>query len=462
MLSSDFEKNTNDIIPREYQKEAVRNWAKNNYVGIYVMATGTGKTLTAVLSVIELQKISNSFLTIILCPYVNLVEQWANEMNKNFFEPVLCYSKYSTWKHSLSAKISKMNRGIEKYPIAIISNSSFVLDDTQNLINRSKKDILIIVDEAHYAGSEILARYLDARFKYKLGLTATPQRYFDDLGTESIFNFFEKEVFSFDLKEAIEADFLTPYNYFPIKVYLNNEEFAEYRDFTEKIARIGIKSLDANQKAYKEILLQKRARILQGAANKYNELRKVINNYKESKNILVYCGSVDCTDEDSRNQIENVCKILGNEFGMKIGKYTYEESVDEREKILKMFESQNLLQALVAIKCLDEGIDIPCVETAIIVSSSSNPKEYIQRRGRVLRKFPGKEYSTIIDFIVVPPKVSKLLDTENIVVGILKKELKRVRDFSEIALNMVDSQKFIEDVIDEFGVTIQNGGKNDR
>lgn len=448
------------LKPREYQLEAIRNWKDNDYCGIFSMATGTGKTLTAILSWFELKKSKDSFLTLIICPYVNLVEQWADELEKFNFQPIICFSKHINWKNKASTKISQVNRGIDSNPVFIISNSSFVLDDFQEIINKCKKDILIIVDEAHYAGAENVSNYLDNRFIYRLGLTATPNRHFDDAGTSFIMSYFKKEVFSYDLKKAIDSGFLTKYYYYPIKVYLTNEEFFTYQEFSEKIAKIGTKDLNESQLAYKEILLQKRSKILQAASNKYDALRSVTQKYMNEHNILVYCGSVDSSEEDSKSQIKSVCSILGNEFGMSLAKYTYEESIEERKRILERFEKDSMLQALVAIKCLDEGIDIPSVQTAIIFSSSSNPKEYIQRRGRVLRKSEGKEFSNIIDFVVVPPKAANFYEYENAVGGIVSKELSRVSEFGSIAINANESIDFIASIKNEFGVTTKDGGKN--
>ncbi len=448
------------FVPRGYQIDAINKWCENNHCGIFSMATGTGKTLTAILSILKLKESNNSFLTIVLCPYVNLVDQWVKEFEKFSFAPIQCYSKYPGWKGKVSNKVSQLNRNVDNSPVFVMSNSSFVLDDTQDIINRCKKDIFIIVDEAHYAGAESLSKYLDQRFKFRLGLTATPNRYFDDSGTSFILRYFQGEVFTFDLRQAIEGGFLTPYYYYPAKVYMTNEEFFEYRDYSEKIAKIGSKNLNDSQIAYKEILLQKRAKIIYAAFNKLDKLREVISKYQNEKNILVYCGATDSTFEDSKSQIENVCKILGSEFGMSIGKYTYEESIEERSRILDRFENDKMLQALVAIKCLDEGVDIPSVQTAIIISSSTNPKEYIQRRGRVLRKFEGKEFSTIVDFVVVPPRISKHYDLENIVNSIITKEARRVKDFAELALNHKECDDFIDGMFTEFGVTNKNGGKN--
>jgi len=446
--------------PRGYQIDAINKWCENEFSGIFSMATGTGKTLTAILSILKLMESNKSFLTIILCPYVNLVDQWVKEVEKFSFSPIQCYSKFPGWKSKVSNKVSQLNRNVVNNPVFIMSNSSFVLDETQDIINRCKKDILIIVDEAHYAGAESLSKYLDQRFRYRLGLTATPNRYFDDAGTSFILKYFRGEVFSFDLKQAIEEGYLTPYYYYPVKVYMTNEEFFEYRDYSEKIARIGQENLSESQIAYKEILLQKRAKIIHAAFNKYDKLREVMSKYQYEKNILVYCGATDASSEDSESQIDCVCKILGTEYGMSIGKYTYEESIEERTRILDRFENDKMLQALVAIKCLDEGVDIPSVQTAIIISSSTNPKEYIQRRGRVLRKFEGKEFSSIVDFVVLPPKVAKLYDHESIVSSVITKEARRVKDFAELAINHTDCDNFINGMFTEFGVKNTNGGKN--
>ena len=256
-------------------------------------------------------------------------------------------------------------------------------------------DKLLVVDEAHNFGSPRLQKTLNDSYKYRLALSATLERHNDTLGTEKLYEFFEKKVIEYDLERAIKEGKLTPYKYYPILVYLDEEELEEYRNLSYEICkhiigRNGKKRLDP----YGEILAIERSRLIAGAKGKLTKLKEVITPYKDDNYMLVYCGATnvldpknDSSDTDTGDvrQIDAVVQILGNQLNMKVGKFTSNETIEERKEIKNAFENRDL-QGLVAIKCLDEGVNIPNIKTAFILASTTNPKEYIQRRGRVLRK----------------------------------------------------------------------------
>lgn len=315
--------------------------------------------------------------------------------------------------------------------------------------------ILLIIDEAHNAGTDTMKKCLSDKFKYRLGLSATPRRFRDEESTNFIYNFFGGEVFSFDLKTAIEKNFLTRYYYYPHTINLNEEEQEKYNELSLKIAQ-NIKEengkLIINDIA--KNLLIKRARLVAGASNKLNLLRNLMQNYKDKNYILVYCGAAKTLDETEmieERQIEKVCKILGNEFDMRIHKFTADESSEERENIIKMFSDGQTLQAIVAIKCLDEGVNIPAIQHAFIMASSTDPKEFIQRRGRVLRKYDGKKYAYIHDFITLPlnqysDKINNLVETE----------LKRVYEFNSLAENKLENNDLIDELVSNYKIPYEN------
>ena len=133
---------------------------------------------------------------------------------------------------------------------------------------------------------------------------------------------------------------------------------------------------------------------------------------------------------------------MGRELGYRVNTYTAENTLEERENIRQQFEKGEL-QGLVAIKCLDEGIDIPEIRQAVILASSGNPHQFIQRRGRVLRPLPQKKQAIIYDMIVLPPDLDRA--TWEVERNLLRKELKRFVEFAKIAQNAEEaSQKFME------------------
>lgn len=438
--------------PREYQIEAINNWKTNGYNGLLSMATGTGKTLTGLLGLTTLFNSEKKLASIIVCPYQHLVEQWAEDVRAFNINPVLCYSKYD-WKSQVYRKVKFINNDtIDNFTI-ITTNSTFTSSDMKEFISQIKCNILLIVDEAHNSSQGEMRLALDNKYKYRLGLSATPKKFRNDDATDFIYNYFGGEVYSFDLKRAIEENYLTKYYYYPHVISLTDEEQEQYNDLSTKIAQ-NIK--EENGKVilndFAKNLLIKRARLVAAASNKLLELRNLLGNYVNKNYILIYCGAAKTTDDDNGDevkQINKVCRILGNEFGISNHKFTAEESPDERKEIIDMFSDGKSLQAIVAIKCLDEGVNIPAIQHAFILASSTDPKEFIQRRGRVLRKYKDKEFAFIHDFVTVPSSYDY---TGNLV----ETELKRVYEFNELAFNKADNEELIDELVNNYNVDYES------
>lgn len=438
--------------PREYQIEAINNWKNNDFKGLLSMATGTGKTLTGLLGLTTLFNKEKKLASIIVCPYQHLVEQWAEDVRAFNINPVLCYSKYD-WKSQVYRKVKFINNNtIDNFTI-ITTNSTFTSTDMKEFISQIKCNILLIVDEAHNSSQGEMRIALDDKYNYRLGLSATPKKFRNEEATDFIYEYFGGEVYSFDLKRAIEEGYLTKYYYYPHVISLTDDEQEIYNDLSTKIAQ---NIREENGKViindFAKNLLIKRARLVAAASNKLLELRSLLSNYKDKNYILVYCGAAKTIDDDNDTeikQINKVCKILGNEYGISNHKFTAEESPDERKDIIDMFSDGKSLQAIVAIKCLDEGVNIPAIQHAFILASSTDPKEFIQRRGRVLRKYKNKEFAFIHDFVTVP---SSYEYTGNLVVT----ELKRVYEFNELAFNKSDNDDLIAELVNNYNVDYES------
>ena len=323
---------------RKYQDEAINAWKNNSFVGLLSMVTGTGKTLTGLYGWTELwkscEKLYKKLATIIICPYQHLVEQWAEDVRKFNVHPILCYSSYPTWKKRVYDRINLFNYGTISNFTIITTNATFVTEEMQNFINLIKGDIFVIVDEAHNAGTTTMKKNLDNRFKYRLGLSATPKRFRDEESTNFIYDYFGKEVYNFDLNRAIygpeEERCLTEYYYYPRIAELTEDEQEKYDELSLRIAQ-NIKEENGKiiiNELVKNLLI-KRSKIVAGARNKLNLLRTLMREYKDKNNILVYCGATNVSNDDNdetEKQIEKVCRILGREYGMKIRKFTAEES----------------------------------------------------------------------------------------------------------------------------------------
>lgn len=437
----------------EYQQGAITEWSKENFRGIFNMATGTGKTLTALGAVSYLSKVlADKLCVFIVCPYQHLVEQWCEDIRWFGVEPIICYSNYS-WKEDLKNKIRYFNIGVEKNFCVITCNATFSTPYMQEMVDKVKGNMCIIVDEAHNFGAKKQILCMKECFKYRLALSATLERHHDEKGTQALKDYFGKECINYPLSRAIAEDKLTPYYYYPIPITLDDDELYEYNNISEKISKI-LKGHDRNEPLPKsaEMLLIKRSRIIAGARNKLKKLYELMKEHKNDKNMLVYCGATKVYNNDYRDdfdddlevefdgkktrQIEIVVDMLGNKLGMSVNKFTSEENAEKRELLKTNFANGNL-QCLVAIKCLDEGVNIPGINTAFILASSTNPKEYIQRRGRVLRKAKGKQYAYIYDFITLPHELDGYVNpsTAYYELSLIKKEKERIDDFKSLAEN---------------------------
>lgn len=454
-----------DFKIRPYQESAIQNWKENGYCGIYDMATGTGKTLTALASIEQLFSDNHKRLgVVIVCPYQHLVEQWVEDIVRFGIKPIVGYSSSSqkSWKKNLAQAVRSFNLRVSDFFCFITTNASFVTKTVQDQIGILSEDIVFVVDEAHNMGATNYRRYLPDNIKYRLGLSATIDRHNDESGTTALAEYFGKKCIAYSLKDAIDSQMLTRYYYYPVLTYLDQDELSDYLSITGQLAKaIHKKNGKVVLTERAKQLLIKRSRVVAGARGKLPELQRQIAPHIDDKHILVYCGATTVRDEDdadfSKRQIDLVADLLGNTLNMRVGRFTSQESAQERAQIREAFAEGNALQVLVAIKCLDEGVNIPSIKTAFILASSTNPKEYIQRRGRVLRKFPGKEFAVIYDFITLPFPVNTIATQNSTIIdstkGLIKRELIRMMDFADIAENPSSTFDLVYDLKHGFNIS---------
>lgn len=464
----------------DYQKDAISVWVGENYRGIFDMATGTGKTFTGLGAISKLSEdLDDELAVIIVCPYQHLVEQWVEDIVKFNINPIIGYSSSSQkdWKNRLSkAVLDQKIRKDKRFFCFICTNATFTNKFVQDCINKIKSSILLVVDEAHNFGARSYAKLLDERFDYRIALSATLDRHRDEIGTELLYSFFGKKCIEYTLERAIDEDKLTHYKYFPVLVYLNEDELTGYEQLSYEMSKCIIKDKNGRFKLNKrgELLALKRSRIIAGAQEKLDALREQMQPYTKDNNILVYCGSTNVLDEsDDRisvdeseiRQIEAVTKILGNELGMEVARFTSQEDIETRKVIKEQFVKGDRLQAIIAIKCLDEGVNIPGIRTAFILASTTNPKEYIQRRGRVLRKAENKNYAEIYDFVTLPrplEDVSSLtLEQAQRDVSLVRNELARIKEFGRLADNSMVANELIWKIEETYNIHGEQTGGND-
>ena len=469
----------NEVDLYDYQKSAISVWVGENYRGIFDMATGTGKTFTGLGAIAKLSEdIGDGLAVVIVCPYQHLVDQWVEDIVKFNMSPIIAYSSspQKDWKKRLSkAVLDQKIRRDKQFFCMVCTNATFASDFIQSNINKIKSPVLLVVDEAHNFGARSYAGLLDDRFTYRLALSATLERHKDEEGTELLYRFFGKKCIKYSLERAIDEEKLTPYKYYPVLVYLSEDELGQYEQISYEMTKCIIKDKKGKYRLNKrgEMLALKRSRIVAGAQEKLEALKEEIKPYINDNNILVYCGAtnvaLDATDIDNDayygdvRQIEAVVHILGNELAMSVAKFTSEENAETRSLIKDNFQKGDGLQAIVAIKCLDEGVNIPGIRTAFVLASTTNPKEYIQRRGRVLRKAQGKSFAEIYDFVTLPrplDTVSSLtVEQANRDKTLVKNELARIREFGRLAINSMVAHDLIWDIQEAYHLTENDEGE---
>ncbi|WP_207002070.1 DEAD/DEAH box helicase family protein [Trinickia mobilis] len=433
---------------RSYQLEAIRNWVSANGRGILEMATGTGKTLTALAAAVSLYEQLGLKVLVVICPYRHLVTQWRDEAIKLGFDPLLAFESAQSWAETLKAELNDISVGEGGFLCVITTNATFASLTFQSLLPYFPTRSLLVADEVHNLGSKVFCDALPSQISLRLGLSATPERWFDPDGTNRLFDYFGQVLEPrLTLRKALELEVLVPYFYFPILIELTDIEQEEYLRLSAEIAKKA--GVDGELTEASKYLLLERARLVASAENKLHALRDLAQKLVKNEQMLFYCGDGSVESEVSNGvarQVDEVTRILGHEAGIRVAKYTSDESVAERESLRTQITSGQL-QGLVAIRCLDEGVDIPSVRTAVILASSTNPRQFIQRRGRVLRRAPDKENATIYDMIVVPPDSSDPTDAER---SLLRKELTRFAEFADLAINSGETRVAILELQKKF------------
>ena len=426
---------------RDYQQQAILSWLKNKGRGTLKMATGSGKTIIALAIATELyQKIGLQVL-LIICPYRHLVLQWSRECQRFNLNPICAMNKIDSWHKQLSNQLYNVASGEQKFLTVITTNFTFISERFKTLFRFFPAKTLIIGDEAHNLGSTRLEATLPRNIGLRLALSATPKRHYDDPGTEAVLKYFGKIIPpEFSLADAIKKKALVPYLYHPIFVELTESESFLYAKLTKRIGWNLSNNPNLETNDTLTSLLTKRSRLIGTAANKLEALKAIMKNRLQTSHTLFYCGDgyMDNYNSSYRRQIEAVTRILGKELGYRVNTYTSDNSLEEREQLRLQFD-RGELQGLVAIRCLDEGVDIPSIKTAVILASTTNPRQFIQRRGRILRPYPGKKNATLFDMIVIPPSLDR--ETWEIEKKLLQKELNRFIEFAELADNAAEARK---------------------
>lgn len=448
---------------RPYQIQAYNAWLKNGRQGIFAMATGTGKTITSLNCALEDYKIDGVYQLLILVPTIALVEQWIEEIALFDFKNVITvFSENPHWRQQIAKLEDKVSRGKKVSFIIVSTYQSFTNKDFLQILPQLPDSMLVIADEAHNIGSEsVKTIFRTLHIKKRIALSATPNRIYDEEGTAELESFFNDKppyVYNFPMSQAIEEGRLMEYCYYPKVAYLKKDEMKKYADISLQLLRLFDKSTGAYKDENKANKLKMdRKRILHKADDKmriYKEIIKDIGNDKlkycfvyvpegnkvfDSDEALLYSNSdFDIVRESyEESLIKKMLDLTKEVFpDTTCNIYTGENNKTERKTILQGFENGQI-NVLFAMKCLDEGVDVPRAEYGIFASSTGNPRQFIQRRGRLLRKHKEKTFAHIYDMVVVPDFRSPYYSKEfwQMERSLVKGELTRVAYFANLASN---------------------------
>lgn len=423
---------------RPHQKAALSAWGENKYCGIFKLATGSGKTVTALHAATRLsmsEYFPRGLCVVVAVPYQGLAEQWYEEMKLFNIKALLCYKSQSTWIQTLKNRVSEFNLSSTKTFMAVV-----VVNDTlkkQNFLNEIRKirteRLFFIGDECHNHANQKLLEILPEA-KLRLGLSATPWAKNEVDKGHMLKSYYGDIVSEYGLKDAIADKVLCPYEYFPVICEMNIEEADIFEGISATIAKM--ESIKENGGSINEDALMhlylKRTRLLGRLNSKLVALDKIVVKNGVLNHTLFYCGEgdIEIDSEDDETVINEVTKLL-HKRGWRTSKFTSEQTLSMRKLILKNFKNSEI-DALVSKRVLDEGIDVPACSQAFIMASSRNERQYIQRRGRVLRRAPNKEKAIIYDFVVRAPMERR---NQNCFITMMEQEMIRVEDFSSLSIN---------------------------
>jgi superfamily II DNA or RNA helicase len=421
-------------VPLPHQVGAISNWEEKGRRGILEHATGSGKTLTAILALDK--HLKGGGVGLVLVPSRLLHKQWAAEIARVLPDVVTLSAGagHHRWREAerLERFSSAQNQVGRRVILATMRTSS-----TEEFRRRLEggDHLMVVADEVHQLGSRENLKVLEIPSGARLGLSATPQRYGDPEGTQQLMEYFGGVVLPrVTLEDAIKSGRLVEYEYFPHPVHLRDREAEEWKRLTRLISHEICRqepradgSVALSERA--KLLLIQRSRIAKRAAEKIPLAVRVISaHFEQGQRWLVYCEDVE--------QLAQVRDALAASGRDTLEYHT--AMTGDQHATLRWFRQHGGI--LVSIRCLDEGVDIPDMSHALVLASSQNPRQFIQRRGRVLRTAPGKSVAVIHDAIVVPITC----EDEPEQTTLARTELRRAIRFADSALNRFASAELRE------------------
>ena len=433
------------ITLRDYQKQAIQAWIDNKFHGFYEMATGTGKTWTAIYSAKILLKVRKAMI-VICAPYKHLVKQWKEDVEKVFPDAkiIMVSSENPGWDNQIVNEIIANKYNKDNQIIIISTIKSFSSDRFDRAISKSTQEKLLIVDEAHRF-KKFDINTPEVKYKYMLGLSATPGNGKNQDFVDQLLELFGGKVFELPIEKALKMNYLVPYNYYPIFVHADYEEEKKFDEISGKMAACFKNGVCVDPDTLVK-LSRSRLRTIAMAQEKIDRIDEILDEVHEKDHFVIYCGDGKLFDESGVDGVKHIqfIKSVLDERGKKACQFTASESMDKRMDLVDGF-NRGEFDTLVAIRCLDEGINIPSIHGALILASNDDYREFVQRRGRILRLYDNKEFANIYDVIVLPST-----GTPNWAAI----ELRRFYEYARLSINVQDNSKLLESLLNEYGLAL--------
>lgn len=458
--------------PRPYQIKAYENWVANNYKGLFAMATGTGKTITSLNCLLNEYQKKGIYRAVITVPTTALVDQWKKECANFNFKNIITVSSKENWDKNLSF-FNTASKLIDTSYIVIVTYATLPRSKFQSYFAQLPNDTILIADETHNLGSKGLLKLLpNIHLEKRIGLSATPHRKFDEIGNKTIQEFFNDQppyIFSYSMEDALKIGWLCNYTYYPHIVKLTDSEMEKYKMLSLQLLRMCL--FDKETGKFRstpeiEMKLLERKRIIHKAANKLEVFKSILRSEFEKrmnlKYTLIYVPEgieANYEEKDYSTETEDEIELIelytkavrDTDDSIMVSRFTSKS--DKREETLMKYE-EGKTHVLTSMKCLDEGVDVPRSELAIFCASTGNPRQFIQRRGRVLRLHKDKIHATIHDLVVVPEVSDE--STFEMEKGLVKKELERVVDFANLAMNKTDTYETLKNILEYYNLNLND------
>jgi len=403
VMKNDIDKWVLELPLRDWQDEALKRWISNGRRGVASVVTGGGKTILALACMKEIHTIKPEISFIIVVPTVALLDQWIIE---------LCYTMNVAHESIAIYSNGKKPKEIKRFNIMVVNTAR-----KEAPIISKKTSCMLIVDECHRVASPANAKCLHGSYIASIGLSATPQREWDNLFEEVVQPKLGEIIIEYGYNEARRDNVISPFNLINVKAEMTDKEQNEYNRITKKIIMLTKrKNLGDDVETQLQKQLRRRSRqSLMVHARLPISVRLVEQN----------CGARTIIFHEDIHSANIICNTLLKR-NHRAALYHSGMGMSLRQDNLRMFRAGQV-DILVTCRALDEGISVPDASIAIIAASTASTRQRIQRLGRVLRPANGKKEATIYTIYTSPPEETRLRNEAIKLVG-----AESVRWFSEV------------------------------